>query len=232
MRVVVTGATGNVGTALLRRISTARDSEDDPIDVVGVARRAPDLSAQPYAAATWVTCDVGESTSISTLIDAMQRRGCGRTPGLADHPLARRAGDAANQRPRLATGRDGDHLCRCPPPGAHVVRGRLLGGSVRAAGGRVVADGGDRVVDVQPAQVDRRAPSRHRRARQPRPGGDAGPSFADLPAGCRQRGRALLSRARSRCCRIAAAQAERRRSCRCQRAFGCKPCTRTMSPTP
>jgi UDP-glucose 4-epimerase len=67
MRIVVTGASGNVGTALLRQAAS-----DGDIDVVGIARRRPDESAAPYAGAAWVTCDVGESTSISTLIDAMQ----------------------------------------------------------------------------------------------------------------------------------------------------------------
>jgi UDP-glucose 4-epimerase len=66
MRIAITGATGNVGTALLRALA---DSDDE---VVGIARRAPDQSAAPYASASWVICDVGESASIGALIDAMR----------------------------------------------------------------------------------------------------------------------------------------------------------------
>ena len=51
MRVVVTGATGNAGTSLLRVLA-----EDDRIDsVVGIARRAPGLQVSKT---TWVEADV------------------------------------------------------------------------------------------------------------------------------------------------------------------------------
>lgn len=53
MRIVVLGATGNLGTALLERL---RDSEHD---VVGVARRRPDPRTRPYDGAEWKTLDVG-----------------------------------------------------------------------------------------------------------------------------------------------------------------------------
>ena len=49
MRIVVTGASGNVGTALLRRL---RDH-----DVVGVCRRPPG-GAEPYAGVRWVSLDL------------------------------------------------------------------------------------------------------------------------------------------------------------------------------
>jgi nucleoside-diphosphate-sugar epimerase len=53
MRVVVTGASGSVGTALLASPAT-RDW-----DVVGVARRPPER-VFPYDRAEWVACDVGD----------------------------------------------------------------------------------------------------------------------------------------------------------------------------
>jgi UDP-glucose 4-epimerase len=55
MRVLVTGASGNVGTAVLRALAT------DPAvdDVVGVVRRPPDGASDP-AGVTWVAADVGE----------------------------------------------------------------------------------------------------------------------------------------------------------------------------
>ncbi|MBY0176165.1 NAD-dependent epimerase/dehydratase family protein [Curtobacterium herbarum] len=60
-RIVVVGATGNVGTALLRRF------RDAGADVVGVARRQPDLRAQPYDSALWHTVDVGAPDAIDRL---------------------------------------------------------------------------------------------------------------------------------------------------------------------
>lgn len=52
MRVAVVGASGNAGTALLRRL------RDD--DVVAVARRAPHAPPpEPYDVARWVACDLG-----------------------------------------------------------------------------------------------------------------------------------------------------------------------------
>lgn len=55
MRVVVVGATGNVGTALLRRL----DGEPEISDVVGIARRIPDPRAgHPYTTASWRFIDI------------------------------------------------------------------------------------------------------------------------------------------------------------------------------
>lgn len=53
MTIVITGASGNVGTALLDALGS------DDVDVVAVARRAPDTRAAPYHHARWVTCDLG-----------------------------------------------------------------------------------------------------------------------------------------------------------------------------
>ncbi|WP_421734473.1 NAD-dependent epimerase/dehydratase family protein [Cellulomonas sp.] len=67
MRVVVVGASGNVGTALLRRFA------DDPTvtSVVGVARRVPRRPPPaPYAAATWIACDVAAPTAADVLVPA------------------------------------------------------------------------------------------------------------------------------------------------------------------
>ncbi|GAA1493818.1 NAD-dependent epimerase/dehydratase family protein [Curtobacterium herbarum] len=58
---VVVGATGNVGTALLRRL------RDAGVDLVGVARRQPDLRAQPYDSALWHAVDVGAPDAIDRL---------------------------------------------------------------------------------------------------------------------------------------------------------------------
>jgi nucleoside-diphosphate-sugar epimerase len=58
MRVVVIGATGNAGTALLRRLGAH--------DVTGVARRLPDPSG-PYAGVDWHACDIGAPDATGTL---------------------------------------------------------------------------------------------------------------------------------------------------------------------
>ncbi len=60
-RIVVTGATGNVGTALLRRLAQEPD-----IDVVGVARRVPE-AAPPYDGVQWHAVDIGASDAVARL---------------------------------------------------------------------------------------------------------------------------------------------------------------------
>jgi UDP-glucose 4-epimerase len=55
MRIVIVGASGNAGTALLRRLG-----RESGIDVLGVARRAPsDQAGPPYDRIEWQECDVG-----------------------------------------------------------------------------------------------------------------------------------------------------------------------------
>lgn len=51
MRIVITGASGNVGTALLRRLAGGGH------EIVGVCRRPPDPVA-PYDIATWTPLDL------------------------------------------------------------------------------------------------------------------------------------------------------------------------------
>ncbi|MEV2236488.1 NAD-dependent epimerase/dehydratase family protein [Micromonospora sp. NPDC049891] len=55
MRIVVVGASGNVGSALLRRLRRERD-----VEIVGVARRLPPAGAgEPYGGMRWHSCDIG-----------------------------------------------------------------------------------------------------------------------------------------------------------------------------
>jgi UDP-glucose 4-epimerase len=61
MKVVITGASGNIGTALLRALAV------EGWDLVGVARRRPDTGRAPYPAARWVTCDLGAPDAPRTL---------------------------------------------------------------------------------------------------------------------------------------------------------------------
>jgi UDP-glucose 4-epimerase len=64
MRVVVTGASGNVGTALLRGL-------DPDIEVTAIARRVPD-ERPPYDRATWLPVDIGKPGADELLAEAMR----------------------------------------------------------------------------------------------------------------------------------------------------------------
>ncbi|RPF20541.1 NAD-dependent epimerase/dehydratase family protein [Myceligenerans xiligouense] len=64
MRVVVVGATGNVGTALL----SALHREPRVTSVLGMARRLPDRDAAPYRHAEWAPVDIGAENSDEAVI--------------------------------------------------------------------------------------------------------------------------------------------------------------------
>jgi nucleoside-diphosphate-sugar epimerase len=66
VRIVVTGASGNVGTALLRILG-----KDDDWDVTGVTRRTPDPAGPPYDHVRWTACDLGLPTATETLTDVL-----------------------------------------------------------------------------------------------------------------------------------------------------------------
>jgi UDP-glucose 4-epimerase len=56
MRIVITGASGNIGTALLRRLSA--DGGAEAPEIVGVARRMPPADEAPYSIARWRSIDL------------------------------------------------------------------------------------------------------------------------------------------------------------------------------
>lgn len=61
LRVVVTGLSGNAGTALLRALR----AEPAIGSVLGIARRLPDRTAEPYRAAEWAALDLtGEEDAV------------------------------------------------------------------------------------------------------------------------------------------------------------------------
>lgn len=64
-RLVITGASGNVGTAVLRRLAGRTD-----IEVVGVVRRPPP-STPPYGGVRWHRADISEDTADAVLDEAM-----------------------------------------------------------------------------------------------------------------------------------------------------------------
>ncbi|ROP36762.1 NAD-dependent epimerase/dehydratase family protein [Saccharothrix texasensis] len=66
MRIVVTGATGNLGTALLRRIADEPD-----ITAHGVSRRPPE-PGPPYDAVTWTPVDLSRDGAEEPLTEAFR----------------------------------------------------------------------------------------------------------------------------------------------------------------
>lgn len=66
MRIAVVGATGNVGTALLRRLRRA----PEVTSILGVSRRGPDRDGEPFDGVEFVRCDVAEPASTPVLTQA------------------------------------------------------------------------------------------------------------------------------------------------------------------
>lgn len=71
MRIAIVGATGNIGTALLRRFKRAAAEYDGDVELVGIARRLPDPTAQPYDGVNWVSHDVADSSGQDKLVEAL-----------------------------------------------------------------------------------------------------------------------------------------------------------------
>src|SRR3954453_2863466 len=67
MRIVITGASGNLGTALLRRLTATNDHA-----IVGLARRLPD-DGPGGARVRWTSVDLSKETSAAVLRDAFRR---------------------------------------------------------------------------------------------------------------------------------------------------------------
>ena len=63
MLIAVTGASGSIGTAFLRRCADATDWS-----IRAVARHVP--TAAPYTGVDWVACDVGAADAVPTLTEA------------------------------------------------------------------------------------------------------------------------------------------------------------------
>lgn len=64
MKVVITGASGNVGTALLNTVGA------QGWEVVGIARRPPAADREPYTGVRWIQCDIGDPSALPVLTRA------------------------------------------------------------------------------------------------------------------------------------------------------------------
>ena len=61
MRVAIVGASGHTGTFLLRALR----EEEQVTEIVGIARRAPDQTAEPYDAARWEQVDIAAPVALA-----------------------------------------------------------------------------------------------------------------------------------------------------------------------
>lgn len=66
MRVAVVGATGNLGTAVLKRLQSAQEISS----VLGIARRLPDADVAPYSGVEWLSADIQFEESRAALAEA------------------------------------------------------------------------------------------------------------------------------------------------------------------
>ena len=189
--VAVTGASGNLGTALLRRLTAPGSGV---AEVRGLARRQPPDTA-PYDGVRWHLADLGSVDSAEVLpgfldgVDAVVHLAWALQPG-------RRPDDLR----RVNVGGTGRVVRAAAEAGvAHVVHMSSLGayapGAVGPAGHRGLADHRDPERAVQPRQGRGRARRPGDRRPAPRPDADRRPAHAGAAARGRQRDRPLLPRA-------------------------------------
>ena len=125
MRVVVVGATGNAGTALLR----ALHDEGRVTSVLGIARRLPDRQAAPYRHAEWVAADIATEGTDEAIVTQLAEhfRGADAVVHLAwlvqpnrERNLLRRANVEGTRRVAEAVARAGvPHLVAASSVGAY-----------------------------------------------------------------------------------------------------------------
>src|SRR4029453_9821493 len=75
MRIAITGATGNAGTALLRRLADAKGEDGEDLQIVGISRRHPEALVPPYLNVEWHDIDVGLEDHLPRLAEAFSGAG-------------------------------------------------------------------------------------------------------------------------------------------------------------
>jgi UDP-glucose 4-epimerase len=76
MRIAITGASGNAGTALLRNLQGQLARKPGSMELTGISRRLPDTSRAPYAGVEWHTLDVGLDSDRTLLKSALAGVDC------------------------------------------------------------------------------------------------------------------------------------------------------------
>lgn len=59
MHIAITGASGNAGTALLRKLQAQLSEKPGSLKLTGISRRRPDPGGEPYSGVEWHTLDIG-----------------------------------------------------------------------------------------------------------------------------------------------------------------------------
>ena len=190
MKIAITGATGNVGRALLRRLQA------DPAvsSIVGVSRHGPQCAGAPYAGVEWHRIDVADPGSGAALESAFQRVDAVIHLVWAIRPnrnraLLRATNVEGSRRVVEAAARAG-------------VRRLVVASSVGAYGpadkrspqGRIPPDDRHPRLALRRAEGGGRAPSRRVRGRASGDRRRTPPARPHLPGGGRTRGEGLLPR--------------------------------------
>src|SRR4028118_1762463 len=140
LTVAVTGASGNVGTALLRRLTAPGSGV---AEVRGLARRQPP-DIEPYSSVTWYTADLGETSSEQALtnllegVDAVVHLAWVLQPGRRPEAPRRANVDGPRRVMRSAVAAGVQHVVHMSSLGAYAAGGgrRPGGGGGGAARGR------------------------------------------------------------------------------------------------
>src|SRR3954470_22034057 len=125
LTVAVTGASGNVGTALLRRLT---DPASGVAEVRGLARRQPP-DAAPYDRVRWHLVDLGQSTGETLLpsflagADAVVHLAWALQPGRQPERLRRVNVDGTRRLARAAAGAGVQHFVHLSSLGAYAPGG-------------------------------------------------------------------------------------------------------------
>lgn len=120
-RVLVTGASGNVGTALLRRFA----EQPDPPEVVGVVRRRPTTPAPGAVAAVWHSLDLADPDAAERLeplmagVDAVVHLAWGFQPTRDEEYLHRAGVGGTAAVLAAATAAGVDHVVHMSSVGAY-----------------------------------------------------------------------------------------------------------------
>ena len=125
LKVAVTGASGNVGTALLRRLTAAGSGV---AEVRGLARRQPP-DVEPYSSVTWYTADLGETASEQALtnllegVDAVVHLAWVLQPGRKSEQLRKANVDGTRRVMRSAVAAGVQHVVHMSSLGAYAAGG-------------------------------------------------------------------------------------------------------------